>query len=153
MKNAASEKAFNPAYWVWGRDETKPRLLHAMIRVKDIDRSLRFYVDGFGMKELNRFDLPARRVTAIFIGYGDYSDSALLELTSYWDENGPYTHGTGYGHVAIGVPDILATIARLEDMGTEVVERPRDIAGGGPLVGFVKDPDGYSVELIQIHRR
>ena len=105
MAESSQTKDFNPDYWVWGEDEIKPRLLHAMIRVKDFQKSLHFYVDTLGMKVLDKFDVEIRRATGLFIGYGNYRESALLELTQKWDVD-EYSHGDAFGHVAIGVPDL-----------------------------------------------
>jgi lactoylglutathione lyase len=143
---------YNPDFWVWGEDEIKSRFLHAMVRVFDVDAALRFYVEGLGMTVLDKFDVEVRRSTGIFIGYDGYRQSALLELVNKWDDDQPYTHGTGYGHIAIGVPDLPATVEKLEGMGFEVTDQPRVLIAGGPLVAFVKDADGYAVELIQIQR-
>lgn len=152
MSDDAPSTAFNPDYWVWGEDEYEPRFLHAMVRVRDVDAALRFYIDGLGMKVLDRFDIESRRVTGIFIGYAGYRQSALLELAHKWDNDEPYSHGTGYGHVAIGVPDLPGTAARIEALGFEVTDPPKVLLAGGPMVAFVKDADGYAVELIQIQK-
>jgi lactoylglutathione lyase len=143
----AADAAFNT--WLWGDDRRKPRLLHTMVRVEDFDRALRFYVEGFGMKVLDRFEVESRRASAIYIGFGDYDDGGVLELVRYWGDKGAYTHGTGYGHIAVGVPDVAATVANLEAIGAEVALRPKALMDGGPAVAFVKDPDGYSIEIIQ----
>lgn len=142
---------FNPDFWVWGEDEIKPRLLHAMIRVKDFEESLRFYVDTLGMKVLDKFDVEVRRATGLFIGYGNYRESALLELTQKWDVD-EYEHGDAFGHVAIGVPDLPGTVKRIEEAGYEVTDQPKVLMTGGPMVAFAKDPDGFAVELIQIQK-
>lgn len=151
MAEGNQTEDFNPDYWVWGEDEAEPRMLHAMIRVKDFQESLRFYVDTLGMKVLDRFDIESRRATALFVGYGNYRNSALLEITQKWDVDG-YTHGDAYGHVAIGVPDLLAMVARLEKAGYEITDAPKVLMQGGPMVAFTKDPDGFAVELIQIQK-
>jgi lactoylglutathione lyase len=143
---------FDPKLWTWGTEETKPRILHTMIRVKDFDAALLFYVEGLGMQVLRHFDVPVRRITAIFLGYGDVSDGRCLEVVRSWDTQGPHTHGSGYGHVAIGVPDVSGTLSRLEAMGAEVTLRPTVLVSGAPCIAFVKDPDGYTVELIQTKR-
>lgn len=154
MHKPEDSEAFDPRMWVWGVEETQPRLLHTMIRVNDWDASLRFYLEGLGMKVImNRFDVEARRVSAMFIGFGDFHQGGALELTRQWDQTGPYTHGTSYGHVSVGVPDIAAMVARLEGMGAEVTQRPTVLKPGGPEVAFVKDPDGFDIELIQTARR
>jgi lactoylglutathione lyase len=152
MSTATPAADFDPR-WAWGTDDSKPRFLHAMIRVKDFDAALRFYTEGLGMKQLsNRFDVEARRVSAIYLGFEDFAAGGGLELVQRWDVDGPYTHGTGYGHIAIGVPDMEGMIARLEAMGAEITLRPTRLLEGAPLVAFFKDLDGYSVELIQTRR-
>jgi lactoylglutathione lyase len=151
MNNATAK--FNPDLWVWGTHDKKPRFLHTMIRVKDFDAEFRFYVEGLGMKPLgDRFDVEVRRVTGIFIGFDDYAAGGCVELVQNWDADRPYSHGTGYGHISIGVPDVPAMVTKLETMGAEVTLRPTVLIEGGPHVAFVKDPEGYSVELIQTRR-
>jgi lactoylglutathione lyase len=153
VTSATSATEYDPKQWVWGTDYSKPRFLHTMLRVKDLGAALRFYIDGLGMKQLgDRFDVPVRRVTAVFIGFEDYAAGGCLELVHYWDSEGPYTHGTGYGHISIGVPDVEAMLVRLEAMGAEVTLRPAVLIAGGPKVAFLKDLDGYSVELLQTNR-
>jgi lactoylglutathione lyase len=120
-----------------------------MIRIQDFERSLRFYVDGLEMSALDRFDIPLRRVTAQFIGFDGYDGGGCLELVCPWDADGPFTHGTGYGHISIGVPDMPGTIARLEAAGVVITTPPTVLLPGGPHVAFVSDPDGYSIELIE----
>lgn len=137
--------------WLWGRDGTAPRFLHTMIRVKDFDASLRFYLEGLGMRVLDRFDVESRRASAVYIGYNDYAAGGLVELTSYWDEP-PQPGGAPNFHIAIGVPDVPAMVEKLEALGAEVSLRPKVLMEGGPEVAFVKDPDGYSVELIQTRK-
>jgi lactoylglutathione lyase len=88
----------------------------------------------------------------VFVGFNDYTAGGIVELTRSWDFDGAYSHGSGYGHISIGVPDIVAMIAKLETMGMEITMRPKPLIAGGPRVAFVKDPDGYAVELIQTHR-
>jgi lactoylglutathione lyase len=139
----------DPHLWIWGWKDEKPRLLHTMLRVKDFDASLRFYVDGLGMRVFDRYEIESRRASCMFIGFNDYAGGGLIELAQYWDAEGPPTHGSGYGHVAIGAPDITGMLAKLEAMGVEVTLRPRALIGAGPRVAFVKDPDGYAVELIE----
>jgi lactoylglutathione lyase len=142
----------DPRQWVWGAAARQPRLLHSMVRVQHVDTSIRFYTEGLGMKVLGRFDVEVRRSTGVFLGFGDYDTGGVLELVDKWDERGPYTHGTGYGHVAIGVPDIGATVARLAALGAAIIAPPKVLIRGGPAVAFVRDPDGYEIELIQTRR-
>lgn len=139
-------------YWNWGRNADKPRLLHAMIRVRDVDAALRFYVDGLGMKVLDRFDIEAGRFSILFLSYTDYESGPAIELTYNWDQKENYSHGSGYGHIAIGVPDIEEMFARLPAYGGVQVTAPKRQLPGAPLLAFVKDPDGYAIELIQIRR-
>ena len=149
----APAQLYNPRLWVWGADASKPRLLHTMIRVRDFDAAYRFYTQGFGMKPLgDRFDVPVRRSSAQFLGFDSYESGGCIELVQLWDAKGAYTHGTGYGHISIGVPDIGPTVSRLESMGAEVTLRPKPLLEGGPQVAFVKDPDGYDIELIETRR-
>jgi lactoylglutathione lyase len=143
---------FDPALWVWGSEETAPRFLHTMIRVREFEPALRFYIDGLGMKVLSRFSVPVRRVDAMFIGFADYAQGGMLELVRLWDHEGPHTHGSGYGHISVSAPNIEATVARLQGMGAEVTTPPTVLVQGGPRVAFVKDFDGYAVELIQTCR-
>lgn len=142
----------NDAYWIWGKDAERPRILHSMIRVADLDASLHFYCDIFGMKQLSRVDVEAGRFTIVFVNFSDDFDSGAIELTHNWDREEGYTHGTGYGHVAIGVPDIHATCKRLRAAGVEITVEPKVMLPGAPALAFVKDPDGYAIELIQTAR-
>lgn len=151
--SATSADEFNPKLWVWGTAASKPRVLHTMIRVKDFAAAMRFYVEGLGMKQMDPpFHVETRRATGVFLGFEDYAAGGCVELAQNWDATGPYSHGTGYGHIAIGCPDIAGMVARLQAMGAEVTLRPTVLIAGGPHVAFVKDPDGYSVELIETRR-
>jgi lactoylglutathione lyase len=114
--------------------------------------SLRFYVEGLGMKILDRFTVEVRRTDLMFIGYGDYTQGGVIELVRIWDDESEPTHGTGYGHVAIGAPDVVGTVEKLAVMGAEILTPPTVLMPGGPHVAFVKDFHGYTVELIQTSR-
>jgi lactoylglutathione lyase len=149
---ATATKDFDPALWTWGTHDTQMRYLHAMIRVQDFGPAERFYIEGLGMKVLTKFTVPMRRVDAMFIGFADYAQGGLLELVKPWDHEGPHTHGSGYGHIAIGAPDILGTLQKLTSMGVEVTTPPTVLLPGGPRVAFVKDFDGYAIELIETRR-
>ena len=150
MTDPASATRYNPDLWYWGTADRKPRMLHTMLRVRDLDASLRFYIDVLGMKQLSdRFDVPARRVSAVFIGFESFAAGGCLELVHSWDQAGPHTHGSGYGHVSIGAPDIEGMSARLEQVGVEFTLKPTALLEGGPKVAFIKDPDGYAIELLQ----
>ncbi|MEB3262735.1 MAG: lactoylglutathione lyase [Synechococcus sp.] len=124
------------------------RLLHTMLRVGDLERSLTFYTEVLGMKLLRRKDYPSGRFTLAFVGYGDESDTAVLELTHNWDTTG-YEIGSGYGHIAIGVEDIQAVCERIRGCGGRITREPGPMKHGTTVIAFLEDPDGYKVELIQ----
>ena len=128
------------------------RLLHTMLRVGDLERSLTFYTEVLGMCLLRRKDYPDGRFTLAFVGYGDESDTAVLELTHNWDTSS-YEIGTGYGHIALGVDDIQATCEAMAAKGGRVVRPPGAMKHGTTVIAFVEDPDGYKVELIQLASR
>jgi lactoylglutathione lyase len=128
------------------------RLLHTMLRVGDLERSLTFYTEVLGMKLLRRRDYPGGRFTLAFVGYGDESDTTVLELTHNWD-TAHYEIGGGYGHIAIGVEDIHTTCAAIAERGGKVVREPGPMQHGSTVIAFVEDPDGYKVELIQLSPR
>lgn len=125
------------------------RMLHTMLRVKDLDASLKFYVDTLGMKLLRKKDYPDGKFTLAFVGYGGEADTAVLELTHNWGSDA-YDLGSGYGHVAIGVDDIYASCAALEAAGAKVIRPAGPMkADASIVIAFLEDPDGYKVELIQ----
>lgn len=124
------------------------RLLHTMIRVNNLDESLRFYCDALGMTLLRKQDYPAGRFTLAFVGYGDEDAQSVIELTYNWDTHA-YTIGTGFGHLAIGVPDIYQTCEGLRRKGVKVVREPGAMQHGSTVIAFVEDPNGYRIELIQ----
>jgi lactoylglutathione lyase len=138
----------NPLLWQRGPDDEVPRLLHTMLRVTDFDASLRFYRDTLGMAVIDRFDVTSRRASGVFLAFGGHS-SPMLELTRRWDVDG-YTHGDAYGHVAIGVADLVALCERIAEAGWNIVDWPDRVVESGPLVAFVKDPDDFLVELVQM---
>ena len=128
------------------------RLLHTMLRVGDLERSIRFYTDVLGMRLLRRKDYPGGRFTLAFVGYGEESDTAVLELTHNWD-TASYELGGGYGHIAIGVEDIVAVCDQIRAKGGRVVREPGPMKNGSTVIAFVEDPDGYKVELIELSSR
>ncbi|KZD07200.1 glyoxalase I [Oceanibaculum pacificum] len=130
-------------------DTSKFRMLHTMIRVFDLDKSIDFYTRHLGMKLLRRTDYESGRFTLAFVGYGDESANTVIELTHNWDQAEPYTIGSGYGHMAIGVPDIYATCAGMEAEGVKIPRPPGPMKHGGSVIAFIEDPDGYKVELIE----
>jgi len=125
------------------------RLLHTMLRVFDLEKSLDFYTRLLGMRLLRRTDYEGGRFTLAFVGYGEESDTAVLELTHNWDQAEPYSIGSGYGHIAIGVPDIYATCEGLRAEGAKITREPGPMKHGSTIIAFIEDPDGYKVELIQ----
>ena len=125
------------------------RLLHTMLRVGDLEASIRFYCDVLGMKLLRRDDFPDGRFTLAFVGYGDESSQTAIELTHNWDTSA-YTIGDAYGHIAIGVDDIYATCDAITAKGGKVIRAPGAMKHGTTVIAFVEDPTGYKVELIQI---
>ena len=124
------------------------RFLHTMLRVTDLDASLRFWTEHFGMKLLRRQDYPEGRFTLAFVGYGDESDHTVLELTYNWGRS-RYDLGDAFGHVAIGVGDIFATCERMRAAGVKITREPGPMKHGTTVIAFVEDPNGYKVELIQ----
>ena len=124
------------------------RLLHTMIRVGDLDRSLDFYTRLLGMRLMRRKEFPEGRFTLAFVGYGDEASDAVIELTHNWDTAG-YDLGTGFGHIALGVPDIHAACAALAAEGVKIPRPPGPMKHGGTVIAFIEDPDGYRIELIE----
>ncbi|AIF98318.1 glyoxalase I [Alteromonas australica] len=124
------------------------RMLHTMLRVEDLDASLHFYTELMGMKLLRRSDNKEYEYTLAFVGYGDESHATVLELTYNWGEN-TYDKGNAYGHIAIEVEDIYGFCGELENQGAEVYRKPGPVKGGQTIIAFVRDPDGYAIELIQ----
>jgi lactoylglutathione lyase len=124
------------------------RILHTMIRVGDLDASLHFYTDVLGMKLLRKKDYESGRFTLAFVGYGDESSAAVLELTHNWDTKS-YDLGNAFGHVAIGTDDIYATCDAIRAAGGKIVREPGPMKHGTTVIAFVEDPNGYKIELIQ----
>ena len=124
------------------------RLLHTMLRVVDLDRSIAFYCDVLGMRLLRRHDYPAGRFTLAFVGYGDESEHSVIELTHNWDTKA-YELGTAFGHLAIETDDIVATCAAVRAKGGKVVREPGPMQHGTTVIAFVEDCDGYKIEFIQ----
>ncbi|MBK6980800.1 MAG: lactoylglutathione lyase [Betaproteobacteria bacterium] len=124
------------------------RILHTMIRVVDLDRSLRFYTEVLGMKILRRKDFPDGKFTLAFVGYGEEADGAVIELTHNW-ETKSYDHGTAFGHIAIAVPDAYQACEGVKKLGGKVTREPGPMKFGGSVIAFVEDPDGYKIEFIQ----
>ena len=125
------------------------RLLHTMLRVRDLDASLNFYTEQLGMKLLRKRDYPSGKFTLAFVGYGDEADDTVIELTHNWDQAEPYNLGSAFGHLAVGVSDVYKTCERLAAAGVKIPRPAGPMAHGGSVIAFIEDPDGYRIELIQ----
>ena len=128
---------------------TLMRLLHTMKRVKNLDESLTFYCDVLGMKLLRQKDYPGGKFTLAFVGYGDESDTTVIELTHNWGVD-EYEMGDAYGHIAIGVDDIYRTCDKIKERGGKVTREPGPMKHGSTVIAFVEDPNGYKIELIEL---
>jgi lactoylglutathione lyase len=124
------------------------RLLHTMLRVGNLEKSLDFYCNVLGMKLLRQKDYPGGEFTLAFVGYGEESEQTVLELTHNWGTD-RYDLGSGYGHIAIGVDDIYGTCEAIRAKGGTITREPGPMKHGSTVIAFVADPDGYKVELIQ----
>ncbi len=130
-------------------DTDKYRLLHTMIRVRDLDKSLDFYTRLLGMKLLRKRDYPTGKFTLAFVGYGEEAADTVIELTHNWDQKEPYALGTAFGHLAVGVPDVYKACEQLAAEGVKIPRPAGPMAHGGSVIAFIEDPDGYRIELIQ----
>jgi lactoylglutathione lyase len=124
------------------------RMMHTMIRVFDLDTSIKFYTELLGMKLLRKDDFPEGKFTLAFVGYGPEETDTIVELTYNWDQATPYDIGTGFGHLALGVNDIFAVCSALERQGARFPRPPGPMKHGTTHIAFIEDPDGYKIELI-----
>jgi lactoylglutathione lyase len=124
------------------------QILHTMLRVGDLQRSIDFYTKVMGMQLLRTTDRPEQKYSLAFVGYGDERAHAVLELTYNYGVD-KYELGTAFGHIAIGVPDVAATCAAIRAAGGTITREPGPVKGGSTVIAFVQDPDGYKIELIQ----
>jgi lactoylglutathione lyase len=127
----------------------KGRMLHTMLRVLDLEKSVDFYTRLLGMQELRRRDVPDGRYSLAFVGYGAEENSTVIELTYNWDQKEPYVLGGAFGHLAIGVGDVYATCEKLGREGVKITRAPGPVKFGTTVIAFIEDPDGYKIELIQ----
>lgn len=128
--------------------EPKPmRILHTMLRVTDLEKSISFYTELLGMRLLRRKDFPDGQFTLAFLGYGEESEQAVIELTHNWDISA-YDMGNAYGHIAIGVDDVYRACDLIKSKGGQVVREPGPMKHGSTILAFVEDPDGYKIELL-----
>jgi lactoylglutathione lyase len=124
------------------------RILHTMLRVGDLQRSVRFYTEVLGMKLLRTTERPEQKYSLAFVGYDTEERSAVIELTyNYGVER--YEMGGAFGHIAIGVPDVAGACAKVRGAGGKVTREPGPVKGGGSVIAFVEDPDGYKIEFIE----
>lgn len=124
------------------------RILHTMLRVGNLDRSINFYTSVLGMQVLRRHDYPEGKFTLAFIGYGAEKDHTVIELTHNWDTES-YDKGNGYGHIAIEVEDAYAACEQVKQAGGKVLREAGPMMHGTTVIAFIEDPDGYKVEFIQ----
>ncbi|KAB7703517.1 lactoylglutathione lyase [Plesiomonas shigelloides subsp. oncorhynchi] len=124
------------------------RILHTMLRVGDMQRSIEFYTKVLGMKLLRTSDNEEYKYSLAFVGFGDESSGAVIELTYNWGVS-EYEMGTAFGHIALGVDDVAATCEAIKLAGGKVVREAGPVKGGSTIIAFVEDPDGYKIELIQ----
>ena len=124
------------------------KILHTMLRVGDLDRSIRFYTEVLGMRLLRKKEFPDGKFTLAFLGYGEEADGAVIELTHNWGVD-KYEIGTGYGHVAIAVPDVSAACDAMKQRGGKIVREPGPMKFSPTVMAFIEDPDGYRIELIE----
>ena len=124
------------------------RMMHTMLRVTNLDKALDFYCNVLDMNLIRRKDYAEGRFTLAFVGYGDETNSTVLELTHNWDTES-YEQGSAYGHIAIGVDDVYATCDRVKAKGGKVIREAGPMKGGRTVIAFLEDPDGYKVELLQ----
>lgn len=123
------------------------RLLHTMLRVGNLETSIKFYTEVLGMKLLRQKDYPDGKFTLAFIGYGDESENTVIELTHNWDTE-KYDMGSGYGHIAIEVDDVYKATDEIKNRGGKIIRDAGPMNAGTTIIAFVEDPDGYPIELI-----
>lgn len=124
------------------------RILHTMIRVGDLERSIRFYTEVLGMRLIRRHEYPEGKFTLAFVGYGEENESAVIELTYNWD-TASYDLGNGFGHIAIEMDDVYQACEEVKQKGGKVVREAGPMKNSNLVIAFVEDPDGYKIEFIQ----
>lgn len=123
------------------------RILHTMLRVGDLDKSIAFYTEVLGMQLLRRKDYPEGKFTLAFVGYGNEAENSVIELTHNWDTDS-YDLGNGYGHIALEVPDVYQACENIRARGGKITREPGPMMHGSSILAFVEDPDGYKIELL-----
>ncbi|MEB3224979.1 MAG: lactoylglutathione lyase [Synechococcus sp.] len=127
------------------------KMLHTMIRVGNLEESLKFYCDVLGMQLLRQKDYPGGKFTLAFVGYGDEKENTVIELTHNWDTDS-YDLGNGFGHIALGVEDIYGTCEKIRALGGKITREPGPMKHGTTVIAFVEDPNGYKIELIEMKK-
>jgi len=130
--------------------EPKFRVLHTMVRVKNLEKSIDFYARLLGMQLLRKLDFPEGKFTLAFVGYGPEESHAVIELTHNWDQESAYDLGNGYGHIALGVRNIYSICEELQASGARIPRPAGPMKHGTAVIAFVEDPDGYKIELIDL---
>lgn len=123
------------------------RMLHTMLRVGDLQKSIQFYTEVLGMQLLRQKDYPDGKFTLAFVGYGEESENTVIELTHNWDTDA-YDLGSGYGHIALEVDDVYQATDAIRDLGGKILRDAGPMNAGTTIIAFVEDPDGYQIELI-----
>lgn len=123
------------------------RFLHTMLRVSDLDKSIKFYTEIFGMELLRKKDYPDGKFTLAFLGYGEETENTAIELTHNWDTDS-YDLGSGFGHLAIEVDDVYAAVDTIKQQGGKIIREAGPMNAGNTIIAFVEDPDGYQIELL-----
>ncbi|QNS16117.1 lactoylglutathione lyase [Mannheimia bovis] len=138
----------NTQEFLTSRGKENMRILHTMLRVGDLERSIKFYTEVLGMRLLRRSENEQYKYSLAFLGYADESESAVIELTYNWGVDS-YELGTAYGHIALGVDDIYQTIEDVRAAGGKITREPGPVLGGTTVIAFAEDPDGYKIEFIE----
>ncbi|EEY12163.1 lactoylglutathione lyase [Mannheimia haemolytica serotype A2 str. BOVINE] len=138
----------NTQDFLTSRGKENMRILHTMLRVGDLERSIKFYTEVLGMRLLRRSENEQYKYSLAFLGYADESESAVIELTYNWGVDS-YELGTAYGHIALGVDDIYQTIEDVRAAGGKITREPGPVLGGTTVIAFAEDPDGYKIEFIE----
>ena len=134
-------------------DSTEFQMLHTMLRVRDLDKSIDFYTKFLGMTLLRKREVPEAKYTNVFVGYGPEDTHAVLELTYNWEQDEDYEIGTAYGHIALGVRGIYDICDKLEAAGVKIPRIPGPVKHGTTHIAFIEDPDGYKIEIVDLDTR
>ena len=134
-------------------DNTEFQMLHTMLRVRDLDKSIDFYTKFLGMTQLRKREVPEAKYTNVFVGYGPEDTHAVLELTYNWEQDEDYEIGTAYGHIALGVRGIYDICDKLEAAGVKIPRKPGPVKHGTTHIAFIEDPDGYKIEIVDLDTR